>query len=420
MTRRYPDFVQSCEEVLTSSGNDESIVPPAFRFWSAVSAVAGALGRKVWYDAGQFKIRPNLYIAMIAPPGSGKSVALNLPFNKVYNKISAYPGLPADKRRDISRFNLDQHLNIITGRITPQELMRSMHLIEQANLNVRDPDLDVFWESVVTLTTTEFGSFMDRNNTTLQHFLTEVWDSGDEYSNKTKHQGWDYIRGPCLNWIVCTTPTSFVESLPETSRGQGLLSRILPVLHETDGIVKTRTEFPPFPTAEINYLAEDLVEINKLTGQVTIDPNFRDELDYFVNVQYMPPVPTDPNMLEYKSRRFAHWIKVATCLSASERNDLVIDKRVWDRTAACMLELENRMPKALRSFGLKTAGRVADDVKEYVRSYVLTNKQKMTPKQVKRIILGKVSTSTEVETTYKTMLETNMLKEDGNRVSVNE
>ena len=42
------------------SAHSES--PKQFHFWSAVSAIAGALRRQVWIDQRQFQWTPNMYI----------------------------------------------------------------------------------------------------------------------------------------------------------------------------------------------------------------------------------------------------------------------------------------------------------------------------------------------------------------------
>ena len=43
--------------------------PRRMYFWVGVSAVAGALRRKVWIDQAYFRWHPNFYIILVAPPG---------------------------------------------------------------------------------------------------------------------------------------------------------------------------------------------------------------------------------------------------------------------------------------------------------------------------------------------------------------
>lgn len=64
MTRQFPDWLQA---YLEYSSYTEA--PKHMRFWCAVSAVAGALRRKVWIDQAYFKWYPNFYVVLVAPPG---------------------------------------------------------------------------------------------------------------------------------------------------------------------------------------------------------------------------------------------------------------------------------------------------------------------------------------------------------------
>jgi len=45
-----------------------SEAPDRFHFWTAVSAIAGALQRKCWIDMGYFEFTQNFYIVFVAPP----------------------------------------------------------------------------------------------------------------------------------------------------------------------------------------------------------------------------------------------------------------------------------------------------------------------------------------------------------------
>ena len=49
------------------SYTDDTEAPREFHLWSAISAVAGALGRKCWIDMGTFTLYPAFYIIFVAP-----------------------------------------------------------------------------------------------------------------------------------------------------------------------------------------------------------------------------------------------------------------------------------------------------------------------------------------------------------------
>jgi len=53
-------------------------IPELFRKWSAIAMVAGVLERRVWVDVGVNPIHPNLFILLLAHPGTGKSIPIDI------------------------------------------------------------------------------------------------------------------------------------------------------------------------------------------------------------------------------------------------------------------------------------------------------------------------------------------------------
>jgi len=62
--RHHADWLKAYLEY-----SSHSEAPKRMRFWAGVSAVAGALQRRVWIDQAYFKWYPNMYIIFVAPPG---------------------------------------------------------------------------------------------------------------------------------------------------------------------------------------------------------------------------------------------------------------------------------------------------------------------------------------------------------------
>lgn len=91
MSRNYTDFVKASVEAVA-----DSPIPKPFAQWSALSAVAGAMGRRVWYPMANYDIRSNLFVVLIAPPGRNKSVSLILPFTKVFSRLTTPVGTTED------------------------------------------------------------------------------------------------------------------------------------------------------------------------------------------------------------------------------------------------------------------------------------------------------------------------------------
>ena len=414
MSRNYADFVQASADAIKGSP-----IPKPFAQWSALSAVAGALGRRVWYPMANYDIRANLFVVLIAPPGRNKSVSLILPFTKVFSKLTT----PVGTTEDDQNFNsgLDQYglrnypLYSVQDRITPEKLAVDMTRITRLDLRLSSPAMDEFYDSSVTLITSEFGTFMGRHERYLQMFMTDMWDSKEEYSHKTKTSGEYIIKGPCLNWLACATPEQFVDNLPEDARSQGLLSRILPIYYDGDRIPQSLIQ-ERVSDNTVNNLREDLSDIAKMYGPMSFDEDAFKIVDEDIKAG-IPPEPTDNHLSEYVQRRVSHFIKIAIAVSASRRSTRKIMLEDWEFTKELMFAAEKQMPKALEGFGMGRTGRIAHDMLTWLHGTLFNNgRSHMLLKLFKRELLRKIPNPGELEQTIRAMEDSGYIKVEGNVV----
>ena len=414
MSRNYADFIQASADAIKGSP-----IPKPFAQWSALSAVAGAMGRRVWYPMANYDIRSNNFIVLIAPPGRNKSVSLILPFTKVFSKLTT----PIGTTEDDQNFNsgLDQYglrnypLYVVQDRITPEKLAVDMTKITRLDLRLSSPVMDEFYDSSVTLVTSEFGTFMGRHERYLQMFMTDMWDSKAEYSHKTKTSGEYLIKGPCLNWLACATPEQFVDNLPEDARSQGLLSRMLPIYYDGDRIPQSLIQ-ERVSDNTVDNLREDLADIAKMYGPMTFDKDAFKIVDEDIKAG-IPPEPTDNHLSEYVQRRVSHFIKIAIAVSASRRSTRKIMLEDWEFTKELMFAAEKQMPKALEGFGMGRTGRIAHDMVTWLHGTLFNNgRSHMLMKLFKRELLRKVPNPGELEQTIKAMEDSGYIKVEGNVV----
>ena len=414
MSRNYTDFIQASADAIKGSP-----IPKPFAQWSALSAVAGAMGRRVWYSMANYDIRSNNFIVLIAPPGRNKSLSLILPFTKVFSRLTT----PVGTTEDDQNFNsgLDQYglrnypLYVVQDRITPEKLAVDMTKITRLDLRLSTPAMDEFYDSSVTLVTSEFGTFMGRHERYLQMFMTDMWDSKAEYSHKTKTSGEYIIKGPCLNWLACATPEQFVDNLPEDARSQGLLSRMLPIYYDGDRIPQSLVQ-ERVSDNTVNNLREDLADIAKMYGPMTFDEDAFKIVDEDIKAG-IPPEPTDNHLSEYVQRRVSHFIKIAIAVSASRRSTRKIMLEDWEFTKELLFAAEKQMPKALEGFGMGRTGRIAHDMVTWLHGTLFNNgRSHMLMKLFKRELLRKVPNPGELEQTIKAMEDSGYIKVEGNVV----
>ena len=414
MPRKHKDFVKACVDAVK-----DSPIPKPFARWTALSAVAGALGRRVWFPMPNYNIGSNLFVILIASPGRNKSVSLILPFSKVFSRLTS----PVGATEDDHNFNtsLDDYglrkfpLYTIQDRITPEKLAVDMTKVTRMDMRLMNEENPEFYDSSLTLVTSEFGTFMGRNERYLQMFLTDMWDAKDSYSHKTKTAGEYIIQGPCLNWIACATPTQFVDNLPEDAKSQGLLSRIIPVYYEGEKIPQDLRQ-KVISEHTINDLRNDLSSVAKMHGPMEFERDAFElaNTDIFDGIQ---PEPTDPHLSEYCQRRVSHFLKVAMSVSASRSSSRKISKDDWTITKEIMFEMEQNMPKALEGFGMAKTGRIAHDMKVWLDATLLSSgKNHMQLRFFKRELLRKIQNPGELDQTIKAMQDSGYIKLEGNLI----
>ena len=414
MARRFKDFIQASVDAVK-----DSPIPKPFAKWTALSAISGALGRRVWFPMPNYNIGSNLFVILIASPGRNKSVSLILPFSKVFSRLTS----PVGATEDDHNFNtgLDEYglrkypLYTIQDRITPEKLAVDMTKVTRLDLRLCTEENPEFYDSSLTLVTSEIGTFMGRNERYLQMFLTDMWDAKDSYSHKTKTAGEYIIQGPCLNWIACATPTQFVDNLPEDAKSQGLLSRIIPVFYEGEKIPQDLRQ-KVISEHTINDLRNDLSKIALMRGPMEFERDAFEiaNTDIFDGIQ---PEPTDPHLSEYCQRRVSHFLKVAMSVSASRSSSRKISKDDWTITKEIMFEMEQNMPKALEGFGMAKTGRIAHDMKVWLDATLSTSgKNHMQLRFFKRELLRKIQNPGELDQTIKAMQDSGYIKLEGNLI----
>ena len=392
--RKNTDFIKACVKATTGSP-----IPDRFSTWTAISAVAGALGRKCWLSMTNYDIRPNMFVVLVAPPGRNKSVSLILPFSKVFAKLTTPVGTEEDHdefNSGLTRYGLKNYpLHIIQDRITPEKLAVEMSKVTRLDLRCATPKQDMFYDSSLTLCTSEFGTFMNRNHNYLQMFMTDMWDSKDSYSHQIKTGSSQFIKGPCLNWVACATPQQFVDNLPEDAASQGLLSRILPIYHEGHRIAQSLHQ-KRIDDNIIEDLTHDLSMIAKMHGQFVFDAEVHEEVEKDFQ-EYIQPEPTYPNMIEDNQSRVSQFIKVGMSISASRRGTRVITASDWALTKEIMFDVEKNMPKALEGFGMSKTGKIAHDMKGWLETTVFNNNRShVRLKLFKRQLLNKTMAPGEI------------------------
>jgi len=298
----------------------ESESPEEYHLWTGISAIAGALRRRVFYDMGYFILYPNMYIVLVGPAGRcKKSTAMRVG----RQMLSGVPGL-----------------EFTTDSVTRERLIQDL---SQA---FKDG------QSAMTAYSSEFASLLTSSGMDMVVFLTDIFDSPAEWSHKTKAGGTNKIKFPFLNLEGATTPDWISKAMPLDTVGIGLTSRIIFVYQDTPRI---RDPFPTLSTSQKTLgtlLIDDLSQIADISGEFTLTPEARAiYTDWYKERTVNPNTSGDPRLSGYFERKPMHLLKLSIIVSAAKKSETIITGE--DLTQAMILfdKVEERMPKVFASVG---------------------------------------------------------------------
>lgn len=225
------------------------------RFWCGVSAIAGALRRKVWIDQAYFKWYPNMYICLVAPPGI---VSKSTTAGVAMNLLRRVPGV---------KFGPD----IVTWPSLVSSFAQAAEAFEYEGE----------WHTMcsMTLESSEFGNLLNPQDKEMVDLLVSLWDGKQGvFKKETKASGNDAIENPWINLIACTTPSWIAGNFPEYMIGGGFTSRTIFVYAEE------KAQYIAYPAKAVpkdlpqiaDRLVEDLTAIASLCGEYKLTKEAED------------------------------------------------------------------------------------------------------------------------------------------------
>jgi len=344
-SRNYPDWLKAFVD-FASFGE----APLSFYFWTGVSAVAGALRRRVWIDMGYFQWTPNFYIILVAPPGIvSKSTTASIGMNL----LRRVPGI---------KFGPD----VVTWQKLAQSLAQSLEMFDLG-------DGTLMPMSAVTIESSEFGTFLNPNDREMVDVLVSLWDGKrGTFIKATKTQGDDVIENPFVNIIACTTPAWLEGNFPEYMIGGGFTSRCVFLFAEEKRhyVAYPATAIPRDFHALSDRLVADLETISLIRGEYRLTPGALSwgESWYRKHYESKPPHLDNDRFGGYLARKQTHIHKLSMVLAASQSDNLIIDETTLSLANDVITSLEIDMPKVFDRIGTSQESRGAAQLVSLVRA----------------------------------------------------
>jgi hypothetical protein len=328
--RALKDWVESYLEY-----TEDTEPARVFQKWTALSAIAASLRKKVHLGLGRLRIYPNMYVVFVAEPGvARKSQAITFG-TEIMSQVPEIV-MSADC---VTKEALIQDLQTCA---TQKEMM---------------PDGTELTHASMSIISKEFESFLGqkKENTKMLVLLTDLFDANElPWKYRTKHSGSNDVPSLYINLLGATTPESLASCLPSTAIGGGLTSRILFIWADK----KYKKVPEPQETKEIKELrvklVNDLFIISRIVGKYVFHDDTRKEWhNWYNNYEELDNnrICKDPSFNGWYSRKPMYILKLSIIRAAAKSNNLVLKWADVQEAINLIEEIELDMSGVFRAIG---------------------------------------------------------------------
>lgn len=295
-SRHFSNWLEAYAEY-----TENTEAPKNFRAWTAISTVAGSLGRKTWVNIGRFSLSPSFYLVFVAPPGvATKSTTAN---------------------SGIELLKETKKAHIFSGSITRQAILDELE-DGLGQVQVGNKLLEM---TSMTMFASELGVLLGGNDMQLVDTFVDIWDNKSEIERRTRGEGKRTIARPFINLMGCTTPRWLEENSQTYNIDGGLFSRTVFVYADKK---EKLIAYPEETTTDEfkKHLISDLGKIGQMKGEFVLTDEAHDwGKEWYEELYNSPPAHLANEMFSaYISRRQAHLHKTALVLSAATAQDQII------------------------------------------------------------------------------------------------
>ena len=343
MARNYKDWLTAFVQYASYTE-----APALMHFFAGVSAVAGALRRKVWFDQVFFRWYPSFYIVFVAPPGI---VAKSTTADVAMELLREVPGI---------KFGPDS--------VTWQSLVKTFSEANEAF------DYNGAWHpmSPINLVASEFKNLIDFNNREMINLFITLWDGRQRYEKETKMSGDDVVEAPWINVIACTTPHWIADNMSQITIGGGFTSRCIFIY--ADKKEKYAAYLEDSVPTDIQQtrikLVQDLEHISlNLVGPYKLSKDGKkwgqEWYEHLWKSEYNEASEDWKN--GYIARKQTHLHKLAMVLAASAGDKMTIEKDHLQLANIMLEETEQNAAKVFSKIGLTEDASQTLRLMEYIR-----------------------------------------------------
>ena len=318
--------------------------PEEFHLWVGLTMLSTAVARKCYFDNSYYKLYPNLYVILVAPPGVGKKT------------VSISIGT------ELLRVACPDTI-IVAEKGTPEKivnLLANPHGIRKASGGMK-----LVHESKGLILAPELTTFMGREqyNEGLTILLTRLFDCPEIFTNSTISRATETLRDVYVTMLGATTPSEIGKAIPPSACGGGLLSRLNLIVRET-----TPRSVPfalPINTLLREWLITELSTIHRESvGRFTVTDDGR---EWYIRYYEKWKTKMEDGALAGGERQPDQVFKIGMLLAISERSGLILNSDTLSRALQIIEATSSGMEFAVKAISNTAAGDQCENVVTAIR-----------------------------------------------------
>jgi len=343
---------------------EERPSPEIFRKWAAITTLSGALEKRVWTMTKAGPQFANLYVMLVAPPGVGKSQAIN-PAEQLLKSTKKY--------------------NIAPNSVTAASFIDAL---VKAHRTVLLPDNKLLQYHHIFVFAAELGVFLNTHDLNFLSIINELFDHKDSYREERRHSLKDPIDipKPMTTLLVGSQPGFLATLLPDAAWTMGWTSRMLMVYSSTAPDVPLFGEYKNQDKIMSGLVKKLDDEVADYYGEMKWDQSAIAEMERWRKDKWAP-VPDHPKLANYLPRRGTIFmVKLAMVAAMSRGETLAIRLQDVERARGWLLEIEALMPCIFRDMIMRSDDQVIEEVFQYSFEIYLKHRTPLASAQILRFL----------------------------------
>lgn len=181
------------------------------------------------------------------------------------------------------------------------------------------------------------------------------------------------IDSPQLNILSGSTPSNLLKFVPEIAWEQGFMSRVIMVYSDQRPLIDI---FASRATDLPQEMLHDLKQIATLHGEFKWDTAYAEAVHSWREAG-CGPLPKQPKLAHYNSRRLGHLLKLSMVSAIDRGNLLRLEGADFTRALDWMVEAEELMPLIFQQGQLGPDAQAMDEIVAYINGHDMMEEHKI-------------------------------------------